>query len=126
MAKHDLGNVQGPAGPIGPMGPMGPAGPSGLTDINTDREGLLGSIVLGEKILIQWGYYAITKGDAWERININRPYKNGNYNIQISPYWREDYHDIYLGVIETDGFNVACVGQPKNGMGVYWFTIGEI
>lgn len=72
MSKVDLGNIQGPAGPRGPVGPQGP---SGLSDVQTDRDGLLGSIVLGEKILIQWGYYAITRGDTWEKINLNRPYK---------------------------------------------------
>lgn len=118
MAKINLGNV------VGPQGPQGPKGESGIKSLNVD--GVLGTLILVNNICIQWGYYVIQQGDTWEKVNLNIPYKNTNYNIQICNYWRESNSDSYVGLVTETGFNVGCTTQPHNGQGIYWMCIGEV
>lgn len=102
-------------------------GDSGIKESN--HNGLLGTLILNDNTCIQWGYYDITQADTWEVINLNRPFTNTQYNIQISPYYADGFVPIYVGRVETDKFSVATSGAitgVSGKQGLYWYCIGSL
>lgn len=96
--------------------------------VETVHNGLLGTVVLAGKTCLQWGYFTVDQGNTWRRVNINRPYKDNNYNIQVSCYYRDGYNDVYVGKVDNSGFSVAMVGDLEGTQqhDIYWFCIGEV
>lgn len=105
------------------------SGKGAITDVKMDHDNYLGTLILGKNICIQWGYFTIRRGNTWEKININRPYKDNNYNIQVSPYYKNGHNNIYVGNVEKSCFHVSTDGDlvdTQYGQSLYWFCIGEI
>lgn len=96
--------------------------------VESNHSGLLGTVVLNDKTCLQWGYFTVDQGDTWRRVNINRPYKDNNYNIQVSSYYRDGYNDVYIGKVDNSGFSVSMVGalEGTKAHDIYWFCIGVI
>ncbi|AFH27117.1 hypothetical protein phiCPV4_0011 [Clostridium phage phiCPV4] len=97
--------------------------------VNSNHNGLLGMVTLNDKTCLQWGYFTITKGNTWERVNINVPYKDDNYNIQVTEYYVDGYKPVYIGNIDKAGFSVSTDGDidaPGGKQNIYWFCIGVV
>lgn len=90
-------------------------------------DGTQGTVLFDKGICVQWGYAVIPgTGAEWDKISLNRPFKNTNYNVQTTSYYRQDSHNTYLGVFRTDGFDISTDAPSKDQQGVYWLAIGEV
>ena len=85
-----------------------------------------GYLIHPNGLIEQWGYIA-NVNSAWKDINLQIPYSNTSYNIQISHYWNDGWYNLTSGEIRTNKFSVSATrtdGQSGYGAAIYWRTLG--